>query len=118
MSGKLTEKAYQALIAENIAWLRKNTPDCLERRHITDVLSNSVTTEYPTADPAVMKRGALCNAHTCTAQHTWTGNACPHCGWELIHVGKNGVIFCSNDDPEWGCDYAETPSTTPKGENP
>lgn len=48
MSGKLTRESYQEIIAEDIAWLEKLGPNCLERRHIALVLNASVRYYYGT----------------------------------------------------------------------
>jgi len=44
---KLTKWAYEELITKNIAWLVENTDDTLERRHIVDVMRDSVQRLYP-----------------------------------------------------------------------
>jgi len=46
MPNRLTQDAYRKLIHEDIRWLVDNTEDTLERRHICDVLWDSVTTLY------------------------------------------------------------------------
>jgi hypothetical protein len=46
-SKKLTQDAYEALIAEDRAWLLAHAPSSLERSHIDCVLRCSVVEEYP-----------------------------------------------------------------------
>jgi len=46
MSSKLTRLAYEKLVAEDIEWLKKNAPDCLEREHILMILKCSPDHEY------------------------------------------------------------------------
>ncbi len=47
MSTQMNKESYSRLIKENISWLLKNTEDSLERRHIIDILNNSVNMNYP-----------------------------------------------------------------------
>jgi len=47
MSGKLNKNSYQQLIDEDIAWLKANAPDCLERQHIILALECSIDMYYP-----------------------------------------------------------------------
>lgn len=47
MSMKLTKCAYERLVLEDTAWLIENTDDTLERRHILDILRDSVQRLYP-----------------------------------------------------------------------
>ena len=46
MSHTLTKDAYTNLIQEDIEWLKQNTKDVLERRHIIDVLEHSIECYY------------------------------------------------------------------------
>ena len=43
---KLNQRAYQQLVEEDIRWLVDNTGESLERRHIVDILWDSVSTLY------------------------------------------------------------------------
>lgn len=45
MSGIITKEAYQKLVDEDIAWL-KQQPRTLERDHVIEIVSNSVTMYY------------------------------------------------------------------------
>ena len=45
MSMRLTRRAYESLVAENIAWL-KTMPRTLERDHILTILDEAVRYEY------------------------------------------------------------------------
>lgn len=53
MSSKMTKKAYEQIIAEDIAWLEKQ-PRTLERDHIIEIVKRSPGYEYPPpyGDPA------------------------------------------------------------------
>lgn len=43
MSCPLFPAAYDKLIEEDIKWLEANTPDCIERHHVTIVLKHSAS---------------------------------------------------------------------------
>lgn len=55
MSGRLTKSAYSLLVDDDIVWLERMTPDCLERRHIVAVLKRSIETEYPSSIDITIK---------------------------------------------------------------
>ena len=55
-SKKLTESAYETLIAEDRAWLSANAPESLERRHIDLVLKTSIEQEYPSEESTLADR--------------------------------------------------------------
>jgi len=39
---KISKDYYKKIIYEDIEWLKKNTCDCLEQKHIIIVLENSI----------------------------------------------------------------------------
>lgn len=50
VSIQMNKESYTRLVKENISWLLDNTDDSLERRHIIDILNNSINTNYPRFD--------------------------------------------------------------------
>lgn len=46
MTMKLNKQAFEQLVREDIEWLREQ-PNCLERRHIEDILEWCVDVLYP-----------------------------------------------------------------------
>ena len=46
MSMQINRNAYEKLISEDVKWLESKTDDCLERRHITNVLTGSIELVY------------------------------------------------------------------------
>ncbi|MBR2092742.1 MAG: hypothetical protein IJ904_01660, partial [Candidatus Methanomethylophilaceae archaeon] len=43
---QINRNAYEKLISEDVKWLESKTDDCLERRHITNVLTGSIELVY------------------------------------------------------------------------
>lgn len=47
MAGRLTKDAYRQFVEEDIVCLKRWMPDTLERRHIIDIMRESVDAFYP-----------------------------------------------------------------------
>lgn len=60
MPTKLNRDAYAQLVAEDIAWLRKQ-PRSLEREHILLILQGSIKDEYGPIDPSEVNYCSGCN---------------------------------------------------------
>ena len=74
---KLNKLGYQQLIDEDIAWLKANAPDTLERQHIILTLEYSVEEYYPTkihcpeCNELVYKRDIELGLHQMTGCHDY-----------------------------------------------
>jgi len=55
-----------------------------------------------------------CNVLNCgggECVHDYIRRRCPHCGYQLVKVARNGWIFCSHHESI--CDYEESPTKAP-----
>ena len=57
MGGKVNKETYEKLIVEDIKWLLAGTEDCLERKHIIDVLNASIDIYYHPDIGMIIKGG-------------------------------------------------------------
>ena len=90
MSMKLNKWAYEQLITENIVWLLENTDDTLERRHILDVLQDSVQRLYPDTVVTDTYRGLPQNRINETSVFDKVQMACPN----TVCITNHGESKC------------------------
>lgn len=76
VSGKLTRRAYQKLVDEDLVWLR-GLPRTLERDHVISIVEASPELEYPYDPEAVRRRCDACGKMTRV-----TTAGCDHCDME------------------------------------
>lgn len=56
MGGRMTRSGYASVIADDIEWLKKHTPDTLTRSHIILVLEKSIEPDEVEGDKPVIVR--------------------------------------------------------------